>query len=47
LWLPEARERRVNCMKAVKMYKLPIIRHINTMDVMYNINAINTAVCYL
>ena len=35
-------------MKAVKRYKLPVIRQISSRDVMYNmINIINTAVCYI
>ena len=36
-----------NWMKAVKRYKLPVIRYISTRDIMYNmINIIKTAVCY-
>ena len=36
-----------NWLKAVKRYKLPVIRHISTRDVMYNvINTVNTAVGY-
>ena len=37
-------EQRVNWMKAVKRYKLSVIRQISTRDVIYNINIINTAV---
>ena len=37
-----------NWMKAVKRYKLPVVRLISTMDVIYNmINIINTTVSYL
>ena len=37
-----------NWMKAVKMYKLSVIRYIGTKDVMYDmINIMNTAVCYI
>ena len=39
---------RGNWMKAVKMYKLPVIRQISTRDIMCNmINIINTAICYI
>ena len=35
-------------MKAVKKYKLPVIRYISTRVSMYNkINVINTAICYI
>ena len=35
-------------MKAVKRYKLPVIRQISTRDIMYNIaNIINTNVLYI
>ena len=41
-------ERRGNWMKAIKEYKLAVIKQISTRDVMYNmINRINTAVCYI
>ena len=45
LWLPEVGGgKRGECMKALKRYKLPVIRQISTRDVMYNmINIINTA----
>ena len=37
-----------NWMKAVKRYKLPVIRKISTRNIMYHrINIINTAVCYI
>ena len=49
LWLPEAEGGwRVNWMKVVKRYKLPVIRLISTRDVTHNmININNTAVCYI
>ena len=35
-------------MKAVKRYKVLVIRYISTRDVLYNvINIINSAVCYI
>ena len=41
-------ERKGNWMKAVKRHKLPVIRKVNTRDVMHNmINMIHTAVCYI
>ena len=36
-----------NWIKAVKRYKLPVIKEVSTSNVMYNmINTINTAICY-
>ena len=37
---------RGNWMKAVKRYQLPVIRQINTREVIYMINRMNTSVCY-
>ena len=33
-------------MQAVKKYKLPILRQVNTKDVTYKMKVINTDVCY-
>ena len=39
---------RGNWMKAVKRLKLPVIRWINSRDIMYNlVNMINTVTCYI